>query len=149
MNQRIGRRRRQEVEIGPPDPLMPHGPTMRNHQVSIMQKSHSGPLPAAEDFAAYGEVLPSAPERILAMAEGNQVHRHKLEDRAMTFQAIERIGSRLIAGLFASGCIFAAVYVAPKSESLAVTIAATTIGGVVWAFISQPRARRQKPDDKT
>jgi hypothetical protein len=33
------------------------------------QKSFSGPLPAPEDFMAYKNVMPDAPERILAMAE--------------------------------------------------------------------------------
>lgn len=42
--------------------------------MSIRQivKSHSGPLPSPEDFKKYGEVLPDAPERIMAMAEEEQ-----------------------------------------------------------------------------
>ncbi len=37
--------------------------------VAISTKYSSGPLPTPEDFAAYGEVLENAPERILTMAE--------------------------------------------------------------------------------
>ena len=33
------------------------------------RRFHSGPLPAVETFRAYGDVVPSAPERILRMAE--------------------------------------------------------------------------------
>ena len=41
---------------------------------------HSGPLPAPSEFAAYGEVIPDAPERILKMAEKEQEHRHAQDD---------------------------------------------------------------------
>lgn len=44
-----------------------------------MEQSYSGPLPSPQDFAAYKETLPTAPERILEMAEREQEHRHKIE----------------------------------------------------------------------
>ena len=33
------------------------------------EHSFRGPLPAPEDFKAYGDVIPDAPERILSMME--------------------------------------------------------------------------------
>lgn len=41
--------------------------------------SFRGPLPAPEDFKAYKEVLPDAPERILSMAEKQLGHRTEIE----------------------------------------------------------------------
>ncbi|SEF42315.1 Predicted membrane protein [Xylanibacter ruminicola] len=41
--------------------------------------SFRGPLPAPEDFKAYQEVLPDAPERILSMAEKQLNHRTDIE----------------------------------------------------------------------
>lgn len=41
--------------------------------------SFRGPLPAPEDFKAYQEVLPDAPERILSMAEKQLGHRTDIE----------------------------------------------------------------------
>lgn len=48
--------------------------------------SHSGPLPPASQFAKYDDVLPGAAERILAMAERNQAHRTKLDNRNAALQ---------------------------------------------------------------
>ena len=41
--------------------------------------SFRGPLPAPEDFKAYQDVLPDAPERILSMAEKQLGHRTDIE----------------------------------------------------------------------
>jgi uncharacterized membrane protein len=39
----------------------------------------SGVLPRPEDFAKFGEIVPSAPERLLRMAELEQQHRISME----------------------------------------------------------------------
>ncbi len=41
--------------------------------------SFKGPLPAPEDFSAYKETLPDAPQRILSMAEKQLGHRTDIE----------------------------------------------------------------------
>lgn len=43
------------------------------------ERSFQGPLPAPEDFKAYGEVIANAPERILAMTEKQVSHRIQTE----------------------------------------------------------------------
>jgi uncharacterized membrane protein len=48
---------------------------------TIERRIHKGPLPAPEDFAKYNNIVPGAGERILAMAERNQAHRHAMEER--------------------------------------------------------------------
>ncbi|MFD2961024.1 MULTISPECIES: DUF2335 domain-containing protein [Olivibacter] len=47
--------------------------------VSI-QKSRSGPLPSPEDLAEYANIIPNGAERIMAMAEKEQNHRHDLNN---------------------------------------------------------------------
>ncbi len=44
------------------------------------ERSFRGPLPAPEDFKAYGEVIENAPERILSMTEQQVKHRINTED---------------------------------------------------------------------
>lgn len=44
---------------------------------------HEGPLPPAMEFASYGKTLPSAPERILAMAEKAQDRSDARKDRSL------------------------------------------------------------------
>jgi uncharacterized membrane protein len=43
------------------------------------RSSYSGPLPPPEDFKAYGDVLPNAPERILNAFEKQLSHRVETE----------------------------------------------------------------------
>ena len=43
-----------------------------------------GPLPAPEDFKAYGEVIPDAPERILCLMEQQVEHRISTERNIVT-----------------------------------------------------------------
>ena len=48
------------------------------------EHSFRGPLPAPEDFKAYGEVIPDAPERILCLMERQVEHRISTERNIVT-----------------------------------------------------------------
>ena len=56
------------------------------------ETSWSGALPRPQDFAAYAEVVPDAPERILKMAELEQQHR--ISSESTIIQANDRAGTR-------------------------------------------------------
>lgn len=43
--------------------------------------TYEGPLPPASEFERYEQVCPGAADRILAMAENEEAHRHHTEDR--------------------------------------------------------------------
>jgi uncharacterized membrane protein len=43
--------------------------------------TYEGPLPPASEFEHYERVCPGAADRILAMAEKEESHRHETEDR--------------------------------------------------------------------
>ena len=47
----------------------------------VQHQQWSGPLPAPEALAQYNNIVPDAAERILRMAEKEQEHRHKAEDK--------------------------------------------------------------------
>lgn len=53
--------------------------TARQTKVAVSME-HSGPLPDAVTYARYEATTPGAGERILAMAEREQAHRHKMEE---------------------------------------------------------------------
>lgn len=64
-------------------------PEQRSKIVSAfmaLETEHSfrGPLPAPEDFKAYGDVIPNAPERILSMMERQVEHRISTERNIVT-----------------------------------------------------------------
>jgi len=51
--------------------LLQH-PEVEELVVSVVQRVHQGPLPPAEDFAAYEAALPGTCDRIMSMAEVQQ-----------------------------------------------------------------------------
>jgi uncharacterized membrane protein len=58
-------------------------------KVSIIQKSHSGPLPDPETLAHYNSIITDGANRIMVMAEKQQDHRIKLETKAIGSQLFQ------------------------------------------------------------
>jgi len=56
-------------------------------RVQTVQTQVSGPLPPPEDLKGYNDALPGAADRILTMAEGEQKHRHGMEERDLKYRA--------------------------------------------------------------
>lgn len=56
-----------------------------------MESEHTfrGPLPAPEDFKAYGEMIPNAPERILSMTEQLVLHHIHTEESIVKSGLVE------------------------------------------------------------
>jgi uncharacterized membrane protein len=52
-------------------------------QTEIFSVARSGPLPAASELAGYDAVLPGLAERIVAMAEREQQHRHIVDAKSL------------------------------------------------------------------
>jgi uncharacterized membrane protein len=54
------------------------GPSgLQRQQVSLVLQA--GPLPPAEELAKYNLIIPNGADRIMAMAEKEQIHRHEME----------------------------------------------------------------------
>ena len=53
----------------------------------LQVEAYSGPIPDAKSMAAYGEVDPTFPHRILAMAENQTAHRIAVENKAINLNA--------------------------------------------------------------
>jgi uncharacterized membrane protein len=73
-------------------------PASRNNQQqqnklqSIATKvEYNGPIPPASEMAKYSEILESAPERILSMAEESQRHANMMDVKAIDAQR-EKLG---------------------------------------------------------
>ena len=64
------------------------GPGKIIHTQTVQtQMIHHGPLPRPEDLKGYNDALPGAADRILTMAEGEQKHRHGMEERDLKYRA--------------------------------------------------------------
>lgn len=106
-----------------------------------MQQHYSGPLPPAQEFKSYGEVLPSAPERILAMAEKEQCHRHKKE----IFALYVRTASNILGMIFGMAIVVACLTLAYRlgmsgHDGLAgVVIAIATSCATIFVLRKMPK----------
>lgn len=110
-----------------------------------MEHSYSGPLPSPSDFAAYKETLPSAPERILEMAECEQVHRHEIEKSILSKKGRENLLGQIFAFLLVLACLGVATYLSMNDHDvLAGTIITIT---AVLASIFYLKSYPQKKEN--
>lgn len=104
------------------------------------KKSFSGPLPQPSDYAEYGQVEPTAPERILRQWETESDHRRAYEMKAL--EGSLKLGATglrnaLIFALAALGSSVAAMYFG--MEAVAGIIGGGTITAGIGAFIYRQR----------
>lgn len=91
------------------------------------QSSYSGPLPKPSDFAAYKDTLPSAPERIMTMAEDEQTHRHAIEKELLKNAGRENLLGQFLAFILALVCLAVATFLGIQGhDTLAGAIIAIT-----------------------
>jgi uncharacterized membrane protein len=110
---------------------------------------YSGPLPPADQIRAYEEVLPGSADRILAMAERQQDHRHSLERVAVDEAASRsRWGLRLgfVIAVLVVGVGAAAIFTGHALAGFAVIVAQAAIlaGVFVYGRIEQRKERVEK-----
>ena len=79
---------------------------------ATMSHSFEGPLPPPADLKAYKEVLPSAPERIMVMAEDEQDYRHKISHKVVNYGLVESILGMCFAFIIVLLYLAAAFYLA-------------------------------------
>lgn len=109
----------------------------------VQSVQFSGPLPPPEILQRYNQVLPSAAERILAMAEAQSVHRKELERRIAEAEIEDvraqrretRLGQVCGAMIVLAG-LGAGTYAAVQGAELSgVIVAVAGLGAIVTAFV--------------
>ena len=118
----------------------------------IVTSQYQGPIPSSFEMGNYDRILPGAAERILAMAEREQLHRHTIEDDAnlanITLAKNSlwiRAGAQIGAFLLFLTSLSAAVYFAVLGH---VWLSGTVFTGVLTilagAFVFVRRAKKKK-----
>ena len=144
--------RKYPSQENPSVPAARNMPLGKGTQTIIAQRTYSGPLPPPEDLAAYKELIPDAPARLLAMAERQQQHRIEMENEIVRkdYQQVRR-GQWLgvfIALVFIGGAIYLAMN---DHDWVAGTMIGVTLVGVVSLLIkgkkseSEPAASIDNP----
>lgn len=89
---------------------------LRGEIISFSAFSFSGPLPPAESFARYEEVLPGAADRIMRMAEKEQDNRKIRTDKADFLVRLQVVAATFIHIMSIGAFIAVAIYYLRKGE---------------------------------
>jgi uncharacterized membrane protein len=120
------------------------------HQTSI--EGRSGPLPPPEDYAKYDTVCPGSANRILAMAEKEQEHRHHCENAVVSIHSVnipagreERKRGQLFAFVVCIVSLLVGGAIVGFSQATVAQIGGTVfgvgaLGSIVVAFMTGKRA---------
>jgi len=122
----------------------------------VHQESFSGPLPHPKHLAEYNQILPGAADRIIAMAEKEQAHRHSWEVKSLRYDfSYSLLG--IILGFVIALALLILAYVSSQAghQNVALTFLAASTVGMVASFIkgrswlkdrnSSPEPKEEKP----
>jgi uncharacterized membrane protein len=132
----------------------PHTSVSRTQRSEIheIHAEYKGPIPPPDALKNYGQVDPSFPERIMAMAEREQAHRHKLdvEQQAIIGEDLKQMRSERRFGQMC-GLLLGLIVVAGSSacayfgQSWVAGILGTTgLAGLVGAFFVETHQRSKQ-----
>lgn len=115
----------------------------------ILQEQYSGPLAHPRIVAGYERYLPGSTDRILTMAEEQQRHRMKLEDRGQQ-AAIERDRRGMNGGFVLALVLMLlsafALYLG--SDLVGFGFVATSVASLAGVFLYSHRSTRQELNEK-
>ncbi|MDI9354861.1 MAG: DUF2335 domain-containing protein [Cyanobium sp. MAG06] len=80
-------------------------------KVSLTQSIFSGPLPSPNILSEYNNILPTAADRIITMAENQQAHRFGIENRVINSDIQKQKLGMILGFLIALSIITAAVVI--------------------------------------
>ena len=114
-------------------------PATRKQIVQAFQKieSHSGWLPSPDYLRRYEETLPGLAERIVAMPEREQLHRHKVTEEAFSADSSLKMRGQFLAITSLILLLLFAVFLAFEHQyEWAAKVAIFGIVGVVGIFVT-------------
>lgn len=116
--------------------------------MTMQRERHRGPLPSPRQLREYEDCLPGVAERIVAMAEREQAHRHEISSRFGDFRnnTLEHVKTRdfrgQIFGTILSLSVIALSFymVALGFATTAGVLAGGTLVGLAGVFVTRQRA---------
>jgi len=117
-----------------------------NFQAIITKQTmHSGPLPSPKTLKEYDSVLHGGAERIFAMAENEQLARHKYNQDALDGEInLDRRGQWMGFSIAIIILVIAAVFAWKGSTTFAGTLVAIDLIGLVSVFVLGRRLGKEE-----
>lgn len=134
------------------------GPEQRIQRLVAGRSEYEGPLPPPALFREFGQVVPTAPERILKQFELDSEHFRKISSKALDGEINSSSRAQWMAFVLVIACVVAAFALARYGhETIAGILLASTLVPIVLKYLGQneeapketektaPRARKSKP----
>lgn len=118
-------------------------------QRTITATVHNGPLPDPNTLKGYEEILHGAADRIISMAESEQVHQQKCETKVIGDEFILNLIGLIFAFIIATGWLFAATYLLAHKMFVSGGLMGATAVALIISQFARPRPHhRQSKDQK-
>ena len=112
---------------------------------SLVIKQHSGPLPDPETLREYADIIPNGAERIMKMAENQQMHGINMERTALRRASFQHLLGQIFAFILAGVATWFGYELTKNGyEKAGITIFATTIGVILYTFLLGKRANKKQ-----
>lgn len=109
-------------------------------------EEHSGPLPSPDYLERYDKIIPNGGERIMQMAEKQQNHRIKIENKVITSQSRQSVLGQIFGFILGIAGLASSTYLALNGQTtVAGIIGGTTVVGLVSVFVIGKK-RQHKED---
>jgi uncharacterized membrane protein len=120
--------------------------------LSVTRQSFSGPIPPPQILAQYDQIVPGAAERILKMAETQEVHRHGIEKKVIDSGISNSQRGMIFGFLIGMTAIVSGAVVAGMNGVAAVAGGAViSTGGLVslvGVFVYGAKIRKEEREEK-
>lgn len=118
-------------------------------QTTAATVQYQGPLPSPDLLEGYDKVARGSAERILRMAEEQQIHRHNLECQALQVESRNSLAGIICACVIGLATVVGGSVVAYSGGQWGgYAMAVTGLTYLAGTFIYGTRARRKEREDK-
>lgn len=120
---------------------------LKKVELVIAEEHFAGPLPHPDHFERYGEIEPSAPDRILTMAEKEQEFRHSIVHKTLHTDVRSHYVGLAMGWLLTLVLIVGAIYLADKGQvAIPTLLLGAAVLNVVRAFVDASWRKDKHPE---
>lgn len=108
-----------------------------------------GPLPPPQILEEYDKIVPGSAERILKMAEEQQKHRFKIENKVATIESITSICGIVAGFILGMTTVIGGIVVAMSGKEWSgFALGGTGLAALVGVFVYGTQSRRKEREER-
>jgi uncharacterized membrane protein len=109
---------------------------LEGFSLTLTEKSHSGPIPDPESLSQYNSIITNGADRIMKMAENQQIHRIDIEKKAIKSQTSQSNKGQWMGFIIAIICLIGGVFLSVNGyKDIGLTLLGTTVLGLASIFV--------------